>query len=66
MDYHKYGGAVLLGLKKIVVKAHGSAKAKAICPAVLKAADACRNKLTEDIEGRLALLDPNVLAGTEN
>jgi glycerol-3-phosphate acyltransferase PlsX len=66
MDYHKYGGAVLLGLKKVVVKAHGSAKAKAICPAVLKAADACRNKLTEDIEERLASLNPNVLAGTES
>lgn len=66
MDYHKYGGAVLLGLKKIVVKAHGSAKAKAICPSVLKAVDACRNKLTEDIERKLASLNPDVLAGAEN
>ena len=49
MDYHKYGGAVFLGLKKIVIKSHGSSKAKTICASVLKAADAYRNNLTEQI-----------------
>lgn len=50
MDYHKYGGAVLLGLKKLVIKSHGSSKAKTIKASVLKALDACENHLTERLE----------------
>lgn len=34
MDYTEYGGAPLLGLKKPVVKAHGSSNAKAIMNAI--------------------------------
>ena len=30
MDYNNYGGAVLLGCKKTVVKGHGSSKTNAI------------------------------------
>lgn len=30
MDYHKYGGAVFLGVKKIIVKSHGSSNANSI------------------------------------
>lgn len=37
MDYNDNGGAVLLGLEKIVVKSHGSSKAKAICNSILQA-----------------------------
>ncbi len=36
MDYNDNGGAVLLGLEKIVVKSHGSSKAKAICNSILQ------------------------------
>ncbi|MFI3229608.1 MAG: phosphate acyltransferase PlsX [Bacillota bacterium] len=37
MDYNKKGGAVLLGLNKIVVKAHGSSKAESITASILQA-----------------------------
>lgn len=37
MDYNDNGGAVLLGLEKIVIKSHGSSKAKAICNSILQA-----------------------------
>lgn len=37
MDYNGYGGAVLLGLSKVVVKSHGSSKAKSIAASVIQA-----------------------------
>lgn len=37
MDYNKKGGAVFLGVEKIVLKAHGSTKAEAFSNAVLQA-----------------------------
>lgn len=37
MDYNAYGGAVMLGLEKVVVKAHGSSKAKSVSAAILQA-----------------------------
>ena len=30
MDYNNYGGGVMLGVKKIIIKGHGSSKTKAI------------------------------------
>ena len=36
-DYTEYGGAVLLGTKKAVIKAHGNSKAKAIKNAIRQA-----------------------------
>ena len=37
MNYNEKGGAILLGLKKVVIKAHGSSKAKSISAAILQA-----------------------------
>ena len=37
MDYNDNGGAILLGLEKVVVKSHGSSKAKAIKNSILQA-----------------------------
>ena len=37
MDYNGYGGAVLLGLTKVVVKSHGSSKARSIAASVIQA-----------------------------
>ncbi len=37
MDYSGYGGAVLMGLRKIVIKSHGSSKAKSITASVKQA-----------------------------
>ena len=37
MDYNDNGGAILLGLEKVVVKSHGSSKSKAIKNSILQA-----------------------------
>ena len=37
MDYQKVGGACFLGVKKIVVKAHGSSTAEAITSSIIMA-----------------------------
>ena len=57
MDYHKYGGAVLLGIEKVVVKSHGSSNADSICASVLQAKDAAANGLIADIKKLLEGVD---------
>ena len=57
LDYSKFGGSVFLGLKKPVIKSHGSSKASSICPSVLQAVDAYNNKLIGTIEEMLSQLD---------
>ena len=52
-DYKEYGGAVLLGVKKPVVKAHGSADAKTYKNAVKQAVWFLENNLIEEIEKAL-------------
>lgn len=37
LDYNKYGGSPFLGVKKIVIKSHGSSKATTICDCVKQA-----------------------------
>lgn len=49
-DYKEYGGAVLLGVKKPVVKAHGSADAKTFKNAIKQAVWFLDNNLIDDIE----------------
>ena len=63
LDYSKMGGSVFLGLKKVVVKSHGSSKAKSITPSVLQALDACRGNLIRDIETRLENMPVSEEAG---
>ena len=58
LDYSKYGGAVLLGIEKPVVKAHGSSKAESVCAAILQARDAAANGLVGSIREMLAGMDP--------
>lgn len=53
MDYNDNGGAVLLGLSKIVVKAHGSSKAKSIAAAILQAKDLAEKGVVAEIQRRL-------------
>ncbi len=57
MDYSKYGGAVLLGIDKVVVKSHGSSKAESICASVLQAKDAAASGLISSIKELLAASD---------
>ena len=53
LDYNKYGGAVFLGVDKVVVKAHGSAKRESIENAVLQAAEAVKAGTVETIKKEL-------------
>ena len=56
MDYHEIGGTQLLGIKKPVIKAHGSSDALAFRNAVKQAMDAAGHDLTPELEKRLAEL----------
>ena len=49
MDYTEYGGAVVIGIKKPVIKAHGSSNAKAFKSAIRQAKNAVDEKVTEAI-----------------
>ena len=49
LDYNRLGGAIFLGLKKAVIKAHGSSTAAAITSTVLQAVDAVEGKTVERI-----------------
>lgn len=49
MDYNNYGGAVLLGCKKTVVKGHGSSKALSVFHCVEQAYNMEKNNLREAI-----------------
>jgi len=51
LDYRKYGGAFLLGVKGVAVKAHGSSDSKAIFNALQVAADGVEGKIVQAIEG---------------
>lgn len=54
MDYNDNGGAVLLGLQKIVVKSHGSSKAKVICNSILQAKNMVDSGIIEKIGEELS------------
>jgi glycerol-3-phosphate acyltransferase PlsX len=53
-DHRRYNGAILLGLKGISVKSHGSADAFAFTHAIARAYDAAENRVLERISRRLA------------
>ena len=57
LDYSRFGGSVFLGLKKVVVKSHGSSKARSISCSVVQAVDAYRNNLIGTIEEMLSVAD---------
>lgn len=54
-DYNNRGGAILLGLKKLVIKAHGSCKSDAFCATILQAVSVIEQKVLEKIESALTL-----------
>lgn len=56
IDYNKKGGAVLLGMEKTVVKAHGSSKAEAFKNAVLQAYNNSSLNISGKIEEALSAL----------
>ncbi len=56
IDYSEYGGAPLLGVRGMIVIAHGSSNANAIKNAVRVAAGLARNRINERIEAELSAL----------
>ena len=50
MDYREIGGTQFLGIKKPVIKAHGSSAALAFRNAVKQAMDAAENNISEELE----------------
>ena len=62
-DHRRYNGAVLLGLKGITVKSHGSADAFAFGFAIARAYDAAENRVIERIASRIHQLAPAEAAG---
>ena len=56
MDYREVGGTQFLGIKKPVIKAHGSSDALAFCNAVKQAMDAAKSDISADLEQNLRLL----------
>ncbi len=57
LDFEAAGGAMLLGVKKVVVKNHGSSTGISICNAVHKAAELYRSGLIEKVESLLEQAD---------
>ena len=58
MDYRRYNGAALLGLRGLVFKSHGSADELAFEQALNRAYDAARNQLLERVQARIAHAAP--------
>ena len=56
MDYREIGGTMFLGIKKPVIKAHGSSDALAFRNAVKQAMDAASGDITEELEQELKKL----------
>ncbi len=58
LDYREIGGTPFLGIKKAVIKAHGSSDAVAFRNAVKQAIDAANSDISEELEKGLAALTP--------
>ena len=57
LDFNRVGGALLLGLKKVVVKSHGNSKAITVAAAIEHALTVHRNGLVPKVEELLAQVD---------
>ena len=56
MNYHNYGGSVLLGCEKTIVKGHGSSDAKAVSICIDQAYKMSAGAMNREIEQALAAL----------
>lgn len=57
MDYREYGGAPLLGVKKPVIKGHGSSDAKAAFSAIIQAKKFVETNVIQNIEGHIGSME---------
>ena len=58
LDYREIGGTPFLGIKKPVIKAHGSSDTRAFRNAVKQAMDAAASDISAELEQGLAQLNP--------
>lgn len=58
MDYRRYNGAALLGLRGLVFKSHGSADELAFEQALNRAYDSARHQLLDKVQARIAHAAP--------
>lgn len=65
LDFDKHGGALLLGLKRVVVKSHGSSKPATITNSIKNALSIYRNGLIPKVEDMLAKVDLDNLIPVE-
>ena len=56
LDYRTIGGTEFLGIKKPVIKAHGSSDATAFSSAIRQAEKAAENNISDELEQGLAVL----------
>ena len=66
VDYRRYNGAALLGLRGLVFKSHGSADEVAFEQALNRAYDAARNNLLDRVQARIAHARPLLVGGDNN
>lgn len=59
-DYAEYGGAPLMGFRKLCIKAHGKSNAKAIKNAIRVAIKSSKNNMCDRIAGSVAEINKNV------
>ena len=57
MNYHNYGGSVLLGCEKTVVKGHGSSDAKAVSICIDQAYKMSAGSMNREIEAALSQIE---------
>ncbi|MDE6441237.1 MAG: phosphate acyltransferase PlsX [Clostridia bacterium] len=62
LDFDKYGGALLLGLKKPVIKSHGSSKPESVANSIANAASIYRGNLIPAVEELLQSADLDSLS----
>ena len=65
VDYRRYNGAALLGLRGLVFKSHGSADELAFEQALIRAYDAARHNLLDRVQARIAHARP-LLVGADD
>ncbi|MGM9602494.1 MAG: phosphate acyltransferase PlsX [Faecousia sp.] len=59
LDYREIGGTPFLGIRKAVIKAHGSSDALAFRNAIKQAMDAAESNIAEELETMLAQIKEN-------
>ena len=57
LDYNNNGGAVFIGLEKIIVKSHGSSKEQSIACSIMQVKAVAEHNLIENIKNKLQSVD---------